>query len=70
MCGEFCTLPALFLKIMLNFSLSELVSITLINRPMCTHFGERRIEFVVDVQEPLCESAKFTLALSLQLRLE
>ena len=25
---------------------------------------------MVDVQEPLCESAKFTLALSLQLRLE
>jgi hypothetical protein len=25
MCGEFCTLPALFLKIIFNFSLSELL---------------------------------------------
>jgi hypothetical protein len=29
MCGECCTLPALFLKIIFNFSLSELVAITL-----------------------------------------
>jgi hypothetical protein len=41
-----------------------------IDWPMCTHFGVMVIEFVVDVEQSLRESAKFTASLVFQLGLE